>query len=87
MLIRTVDQLEDTAMDDTKAKPEDTPKRAHDRDRDDRHSRAQGAAGKTEPNATLQDEHANAADDSAPGELLEGEGDPGLTLTGGSGHA
>ena len=26
-------------------------------------------------------------DDAAPGELLEGEGDPGLTITGGSGHA
>lgn len=29
------------------------------------------------------DEHG----DSAPGEFLEGEGDPGLTITGGSGHA
>jgi hypothetical protein len=26
-------------------------------------------------------------DDQAPGELLEGEGEPGLTITGGSGHA
>jgi hypothetical protein len=27
------------------------------------------------------------AEDSNPGELLTGEGDPGLALTGGSGHA
>jgi hypothetical protein len=27
------------------------------------------------------------AQSGAPGELLTGEGDPGLTLTGGSGHA
>jgi hypothetical protein len=26
-------------------------------------------------------------DDQTPGELLEGEADPGLTITGGSGHA
>jgi hypothetical protein len=30
---------------------------------------------------------AEAAKDSSPGELLTGEGDPGLALTGGSGHA
>ena len=30
---------------------------------------------------------AASADDQTPGELLEGEGDPGLTITGGCGHA
>jgi hypothetical protein len=30
---------------------------------------------------------AEAGKDSSPGELLTGEGDPGLALTGGSGHA
>ena len=30
---------------------------------------------------------AETAEDTSPGELLTGEGDPGLALTGGSGHA
>ena len=30
---------------------------------------------------------AETAEDANPGELLTGEGDPGLSLTGGSGHA
>jgi hypothetical protein len=32
-------------------------------------------------------ESAQTAEDASPGELLAGEGDPGLALTGGSGHA
>jgi len=30
---------------------------------------------------------AETVEDANPGELLTGEGDPGLSLTGGSGHA
>jgi hypothetical protein len=46
-------------------------------------SRAQ-PSGKAKPS---KPEPAQPTDGAAPGELLTGEGDPGLTLTGGSGHA
>jgi hypothetical protein len=39
------------------------------------------------PKSRKEDEHNRTADHAPPGELLEGEGDPGLTITGGSGHA
>jgi hypothetical protein len=39
------------------------------------------------PKSKKEDEDNRSVDHSPPGELLEGEGDPGVTITGGSGHA
>ncbi|MEA2989998.1 MAG: hypothetical protein QOG83_2709 [Alphaproteobacteria bacterium] len=57
-----------------------------------RRSKNSGAApakspAKSKADESKTDDKAEARDASPPGELLEGEGDPGLTITGGGGHA
>ncbi|MEA2903644.1 MAG: hypothetical protein QOI12_1031 [Alphaproteobacteria bacterium] len=53
-----------------------------------RRSKNSGAApAKSKTDKSKTDDKAEARDASPPGELLEGEGDPGLTITGGGGHA
>ena len=39
------------------------------------------------PKSRKEDEDNRSPDHASSGELLEGEGNPGLTITGGSGHA
>jgi len=39
------------------------------------------------PKSRNEDEDNRSPDHASSGELLEGEGNPGLTITGGSGHA